>query len=81
MCLQFHNHLRFADGHPSVRCKLLRLFLLSEADVDWAGQVRRLLELLLVLEHEVVIDSGVVDEDMVQEVEQCHSVVAEDDLA
>ena len=81
MCLQFHNHLRFSDGHPAVRRKLLRFFLLSEVDVDWAGQVRRLLELLLVLEHEVVIDFGVVDEDMVQEVKQCHCVVAEDALA
>ena len=60
-----HNHLRFIDEHLAVRRNLLELFLPTEVDVDWAGQVRRLLKLLLVLENKVVVNFGVVVEDMV----------------
>ena len=65
MCLQLHKNLRFVDGKPAVRRKLLALFLISEVDVDLAGQVWRLLELFLVFEHKVVVNFSAVVEDMV----------------
>ena len=65
MCLKLHNHLCFDNGNPAVRCKLLTFFLLSEVDADWAGQVRRLLELFLVFEHEAVVNFCVVVKNMV----------------
>ena len=70
MYLQLQNHLRFADGYTAVKRKIMAFFLISEVDLDWAGQVRRLLRLFLVFEHKMVINFGVVVEDMVQEVEE-----------
>ena len=79
--MNFKYYFRFDYGHLASRRQILAFFLFHEVDVNWEGEIRRLLELLIIPDYEEVIDFCVIFEDVVNEVQYFYWIVAEKSLA
>ena len=77
MRLQLNDHLGFGDWYLVGGGELLTVLHALVVCVDWAGEIRCLLEFLFVGNDEVVVELGIIGENMGEEVIHRKSVVAE----
>ena len=68
MGLELNDHLGFGDWYLAIGCKFLTVLHALVVCVDWAVEIRCLLEFLFVRDDEVVVDVGVVFENVGKEV-------------